>query len=70
MAIALVLMCASATVGGKLFDIYKSYAPAFYLNMALGIVGIVLLVFTTMPRSPLSADAARLETAEAAGNTR
>jgi MFS family permease len=67
MAIAAVLVCASATIGGKMHDIFESYAPAFYLNVAVGVAGIVLLVFATMPRSPASADAAALETSETAG---
>jgi MFS family permease len=52
MAIAAVLVCASATVGGKLFDVFKVYDQAFYLNMAMGVAGICLLFFATMPQSP------------------
>jgi MFS family permease len=52
MAIAAVLVSASATVGGKLFDIFKVYDQAFYLNVAMGLAGIFLLFFATMPQSP------------------
>lgn len=57
MAIAAVLVCASATVGGKLFDVFKVYDQAFYLNVAMGVIGIVVLIFVTMPRAPGEASA-------------
>lgn len=45
------LACSPAgLVGGKLFDVFKSYTPAFYLNVAICIVGICALFFATMPQ--------------------
>ena len=67
MAIAAVLVGASATVGGKLFDIFKGYTEAFYLNAVMGVVGIVLLFFATRPRTPVPGDAAPAPDAQAAG---
>lgn len=37
-------------VGGKIFDAFKSYTPAFELNVAICVVGIIALVFATMPQ--------------------
>jgi len=37
-------------VGGRLFDRYGTYAPAFDLNMLIVAVGIVALAFAPMPR--------------------
>ncbi|HWR42313.1 MFS transporter [Sporomusa sp.] len=45
------LACSPAgMVGGKLFDMFKSYTPAFYLNVAICLVGIFALFFATMPQ--------------------
>jgi MFS family permease len=48
----LVSFCASpaGAVGGWIFDVYKSYTPAFELNAALAAVGIVAIVFAAMPK--------------------
>ena len=43
-------------VGGKLFDMFKSYTPAFYLNVAICIIGIIALFFATMPQKGNAAD--------------
>ncbi len=46
----------AALVGGKLFDMFKSYTPAFQLNVAICIIGIVALVFATMPHKSFIRD--------------
>jgi MFS family permease len=44
--------CAPAgVIGGKLFDIYKSYTPTFELNIVLCAIGMVALLFARMPRT-------------------
>lgn len=43
------LCCPAAIVGGKLFDIYQSYTPAFLFNMAVALLGIAALFFAKMP---------------------
>ena len=52
LAITAILVSAAGVVGGQLFDIYKSYTPAFELNVAMGVAGIILLIFTKMPAAP------------------
>lgn len=42
-------------IGGKLFDIYGSYTPAFKINMLIAAAGIFAMFFATKPRSPESA---------------
>lgn len=37
-------------VGGKIFDMYGGYARAWELNIIVTVVGIVAIVFATMPR--------------------
>jgi MFS family permease len=37
-------------VGGKIFDVYHTYTPAFELNCLLAAVGIVAILFAVMPR--------------------
>lgn len=37
-------------VGGWIFDAYKSYTPAFELNALLAAVGIVAIIFASMPK--------------------
>jgi len=36
--------------GGKLFDHYGTYTPAFELNMVIVAIGILALAFAPMPR--------------------
>jgi MFS family permease len=50
----------AAWVGGKIFDVYGSYAHAWQLNIAITVIGIVAILFATMPhhRSENSAAAA------------
>ena len=52
LAVTALLVSAAGVVGGKLFDVFQSYTPAFQLNVAMGVVGIVLLFFTKMPAAP------------------
>jgi MFS family permease len=40
-------------VGGMLFDAFKSYKPAFELNIALCLVGLIALAFAIMPSREL-----------------
>lgn len=45
------IFCSPAgIVGGKIFDAFKSYTPAFQLNVAICIVGIIAMIFATMPQ--------------------
>lgn len=55
----------AGTVGGWIFDHYKSYTPAFELNAVLAAVGIVAIVFAAMPkpRGEVGAPALRQEVA-------
>ncbi|MBU2700975.1 MFS family permease [Sporomusaceae bacterium BoRhaA] len=46
---ALVVSC-SGVVGGQLFDMYKSYTPAFQLNSIICVIGIIVLVFAKIPQ--------------------
>jgi MFS family permease len=50
-------------VGGKIFDTYHNYTPAFELNALLAVVGIVAILFATMPKPRA---AAGTETVQAA----
>ena len=36
-------------VGGKLFDVYRSYALGFALNTVIAAIGIIALAFATVP---------------------
>lgn len=40
----------AAIVAGRLFDLYRSYVPAFELNMVLAGLGICALLFARMPQ--------------------
>ncbi|MDT8902583.1 MFS transporter [Anaeroselena agilis] len=58
LAISAVLVSGAGLVGGRLFDVFKGYNEAFYLNVAMGVLGIVLLIFTTMPKAPSASESA------------
>jgi len=45
MMISSALCAMSGIVGGKLFDVFGSYAPAFQMNMGFSIVGAVVIFF-------------------------
>lgn len=40
----------AALIGGRLFDVYKTYKPASELNAALSIIGIIALVSAQIPK--------------------
>ncbi len=40
----------AALIGGRLFDMYKTYKPAFELNAVLSIIGIIALAFAQIPK--------------------
>lgn len=45
------LACSPAgIVGGKIFDTFKTYTPAFQLNVAICVIGIIALFFATIPQ--------------------
>jgi Sugar phosphate permease len=52
LAVTAVLCSAAGVVGGKMFDIFKSYTEAFELNVAICVVGLIVLLFTSMPDAP------------------
>jgi sugar phosphate permease len=52
----------ASAIGGKIFDMYGSYARAFELNAALAAIGIVAMAFATMP-SPQNAIVAEAKAA-------
>jgi len=43
-------------LGGKIFDLYHSYAMAFELNCLVAAAGIVALYFAKMPMPPTVRD--------------
>lgn len=49
-AVTAVIVSCAGVVGGKLFDIFQSYTPAFELNAAIGFAGIIVVIFATMPK--------------------
>lgn len=58
------LICSAAgVVGGKLFDMFKSYTQAFELNIAIAVIGIVALIFAKMPQPAKAAAPAVREVA-------
>ena len=45
------IVCSGAgVIGGKLFDMNQSYAPAFRLNLAICAAGLIALAFAKMPQ--------------------
>jgi MFS family permease len=48
----------AAWVGGKIFDKYGGYAHAWQLNIAITVIGIVAILFATMPRHRAETSAA------------
>lgn len=50
MMMSAALCSPAAIVAGRLFDVYRSYAPAFELNMVLAGLGICALLFARMPQ--------------------
>lgn len=54
-AISAVIVSGAGVVGGKLFDMFHSYTPAFELNAAICVAGVICVLFATMPKPPASA---------------
>lgn len=55
-AITAVIVSGAGVVGGKLFDMFHSYTPAFQLNAAIVLVGVILVVFAAMPKPSVNAN--------------
>jgi MFS family permease len=51
-------------IGGRLFDVYRSYAPAFELNILISGIGILALAFAAMPQQQVAANATNAAPAE------
>jgi len=51
----------AGVLGGKLFDRFGSYAPAFELNILVSAIGILALAFAHMPKHQIQTEAASVE---------
>jgi MFS family permease len=51
----------AGVIGGKLFDHFGSYAPAFELNILTSAIGIAALAFAVMPRHTAELEGAPVE---------
>lgn len=51
--VSAVLCSPAAIIGGKLFDLYNSYTPAFMLNIAVTSIGVIALIFAKMPQKDM-----------------
>lgn len=49
----------AGVIGGRLFDSYGSYAPAFELNILISAIGILALAFAPMPQKGITAESGR-----------
>jgi MFS family permease len=58
MMLSAIICSPAGVIGGKLFDMFKSYTPAFELNIAIGVVGIIALIFAKMPQAPNAGNSA------------
>ncbi len=47
----------AGVIGGRLFDRFGSYTPAFELNIVVSAIGIVVLAFATMPQHRIASGA-------------
>lgn len=45
-----IICSGTGVLGGKIYDIFKSYVPAFELTALFAIVGIIALVYAKMPK--------------------
>ena len=52
MMLSAVVCSGAGVIGGKLFDMNQSYAPAFLLNLAICAAGMIALTFAKMPQPP------------------
>jgi MFS family permease len=55
MVISTIICAPSGFIGGKIFDIYKSYTPALELNIALCVISVIALLFAKAPQMNNSA---------------
>ena len=53
----------AGVIGGKLFDRFGSYTPAFELNILISALGILALAFASLPQHRTIAEAAPIEVA-------
>jgi MFS family permease len=51
----------AGVIGGKLFDRFGSYAPAFELNVLVSAIGILALAFAHMPKHQVPPEAVPVE---------
>jgi MFS family permease len=51
----------AGVIGGKLFDRFGSYTPAFELNILVGVIGILALAFAQMPKHHTQTEPAPVE---------
>ena len=58
-AITAVIVSCAGVVGGKLFDTFHSYTPAFQLNSAIVFLGIIIVIFAAMPKPPTSSQCSK-----------
>jgi MFS family permease len=54
----------AGVIGGRLFDEYGSYAPAFELNILISAIGIVALAFARMPQQRITSGTDAIAAAE------
>ncbi|MBP2638958.1 MAG: major facilitator superfamily 1 [Firmicutes bacterium] len=50
MVISTIICAPSGFIGGKIFDIFKSYTPAIELNIVLCVISIIALLFAKAPQ--------------------
>ena len=50
MLITAIVCSPAGLIGGKLFDVYRSYVPAFELNVLVTVLGIIAMAFARMPK--------------------
>lgn len=59
----------AGVIGGKLFDKFGSYNPAFELNILISAIGILALAFAPMPRHEGTTSALLSETVSSVGSS-
>lgn len=50
MMLCSIVSCPAPIIAGKIFDQFKTYTPAFKLNIAIVIIGIIVVCFLKMPQ--------------------
>jgi MFS family permease len=58
MLLTAIVSSPAGVIGGRLFDRYGTYTPAFELNILITAIGILALAFAPMPQQPTPAPAA------------